>query len=46
MGADAIRTHNVRESRDAVRIGEALRLCLNKAPEECSEELMKLVKGS
>jgi dihydropteroate synthase len=46
MGADAIRTHNVHESRDAVRVGEALRLCLNKSPKECSRELIKLVQGT
>jgi len=43
MGADAIRTHNVRESRDAVSVGEALRLCVSKPPRECSEELARLV---
>jgi len=46
MGADAIRTHNVHESRDAIRVGEALRLCLNKSPKECSRELIKLVQGT
>jgi dihydropteroate synthase len=27
MGADAVRTHNVKETRDAVRVAEALRKC-------------------
>jgi len=44
MGADVIRTHNVRESRDAIRVAEALRLCLNKPPRECGVELVRLVR--
>ncbi|WP_446751793.1 dihydropteroate synthase [Vulcanisaeta sp. JCM 16161] len=43
MGADAVRTHNVGESRDAVRVAEVLRLCLNKDPIKCNEELVRLV---
>jgi dihydropteroate synthase len=45
MGAD-VRTHNVRETRDAVRVGEALRLCLGRDPLECSQELRGLVQGA
>ncbi|MFB6470074.1 MAG: dihydropteroate synthase [Vulcanisaeta sp. AZ3] len=37
MGADAIRTHNVAETRDAVRVAEKLRQCLNEAPNRCLE---------
>ncbi|WP_243678051.1 dihydropteroate synthase [Vulcanisaeta distributa] len=43
MGADAVRTHNVNESRDAIRVAEALRLCLNKESSMCNDELIKLV---
>lgn len=43
MGADAVRTHNVSESRDAVKVAEALRLCLNKDSSMCNNELVKLV---
>lgn len=45
MGADAVRTHNVGESRDAVRVAEALRLCLNKDPTRCNEELVRMVNA-
>jgi len=45
MGADAIRTHNAHESRDAIKVAEALRSCLNKDPGICNEELIKIVKG-
>ncbi|WP_069808118.1 dihydropteroate synthase [Vulcanisaeta thermophila] len=41
MGVDAVRTHNVAETRDAVRVAEALRLCLNTR--ECPEGLVKFL---
>ncbi len=43
MGANAIRTHNVCESRDAVRAAEALRKCLGKDEYSCREELIRLI---
>ena len=46
MGADAVRTHNVSESRDAVRVAEALRRCLGRDPGKCNEELIRLVNAS
>ncbi|GAB6945627.1 dihydropteroate synthase [Vulcanisaeta sp. JCM 14467] len=45
MGADAVRTHNIGESRDAVRVAEALRQCLGKDPSKCNEELIRLVNA-
>ena len=45
MGADAIRTHNVSESRDAVRVAEALRQCLGRDLSKCNEELIRLVNA-
>ncbi|MGC8543374.1 MAG: dihydropteroate synthase [Vulcanisaeta sp.] len=45
MGADAIRTHNINESRDAIKVAEALRLCLNKDPVLCNEELIRIVNA-
>lgn len=45
MGADAIRTHNVNESRDAIRIAESLRLCINSEPARCGMELARLLRG-
>ncbi len=44
MGADAIRTHNVNESRDAIRVAESLRLCINGEPARCGMELARLLR--
>ena len=46
MGADAVRTHNVGETRDAVRVAEALRACIGRGPEACADEVVKLTGPS
>ena len=44
MGADAIRTHNVNESKDAIKVAESLRLCINSEPTRCGIELARLLR--